>query len=82
MASKSSAKQDEEATVEEVSGSIVVCKEEEINTFNHDVKLSVLSLRHFVSFSIQYFLLIPGVWLRVLRMYLNGRISYKTNQIS
>ena len=82
MASKSSAKQDEEATVEEVSGSIVVYKEEEINTFNHDVKLSVLSLRHFVSFSIQYFLLIPGVWLRVLRMYLNRRISYKTNQIS
>ena len=51
MASKSSAKQDEEAIVEEVSGSTVVYKEEEINTFNHDVKLSVLSLRHFVSFS-------------------------------
>ena len=36
----------------------------------------------FVFSTWSYFLLIPGVWLRVLRMYLNGRISYKTNQIS
>ena len=32
-------------------GSIVIYKEEEINTFNGDVKLSVLSLAHVISFS-------------------------------
>ena len=52
MASKSSTKQDEEWTTEEVSGSIVIYTEEEINTFNRDVKLSVLSIEHFISFSI------------------------------
>ena len=46
MVSKSSIKQDEEAT-----GSIVIYSEEEINTFNRDVKLSELSLGHFISFS-------------------------------
>ena len=51
MASKSSTKQDEEATTEEVRGSIVIYTEEEINTFNRDVKLSVRSLGHFISFS-------------------------------
>ena len=51
MASKSSTKQDEEATTEEVTGSIVIYIEEEINTFNRDVKLSELSLGHFISFS-------------------------------
>ena len=53
MASKSSNKQDEEATTEEVPRSIVIYtkEEEEINTFNRDVKLSVLSLGHFISFS-------------------------------
>ena len=51
MASKSSTKQDEEATTEEVPGSIAIYTEEEINTFNRDVKLSVLSLGHFISFS-------------------------------
>ena len=50
MARKGSTKQDE-ATTEEVLGSIVIYTGEEINTFNHDVKLSVLSLEHFVSFS-------------------------------
>ena len=51
MASKSSTKQDEEATTEEVPGSIAIYTEEEINAFNRDVKLSVLSLGHFISFS-------------------------------
>ena len=50
MASESSTKQDEEATTKEVPGSIVIYTEEEINTFNHDVKLSLLSLGHFMSF--------------------------------
>ena len=50
MASKSSTKQDEEATTEEVPGSIAIYTEE-INTFNRDVKLSVLSLGHVISFS-------------------------------
>ena len=53
MASKNLNKQDEEATTEEVPRSIVIYtkEEEEINTFNRDVKLSVLSLGHFISFS-------------------------------
>ena len=53
MVSKSSNKQDEEATTEEVPRSIVIYtkEEEEINTFNRDVKPSVLSLGHFISFS-------------------------------
>ena len=51
MASKSSTKQDREATTEEVPRSIVICTEEEINTFKRDVKLSVLLLEHFISFS-------------------------------
>ena len=53
MASKNLNKQDEEATTEEVPRSIVIYtkEEEEINTFNRDVKLSVLSLAHFISFS-------------------------------
>ena len=51
MARKSSIKQDEEATTEEVPGSIVISTEEEINTFSRVVKLSVLSLGHFISFS-------------------------------
>ena len=37
MASKSSTKQDGEATTEEVPGSIVTYTEEEINTFNDDM---------------------------------------------
>ena len=41
----------EEATTEEVPGSIVIYTEEEINTFNGDVKLSVLSLGRFIYFS-------------------------------
>ena len=41
----------EEATTEEVPGSIVIYTEEEINTFNGDVKLSVLLLGRFISFS-------------------------------
>ena len=41
MVSKSSTKQVEEATTEEAPGSIVMC----------DVKRSVLSLGHFISFS-------------------------------
>ena len=45
MLSKSSTKQ-----VEEAPGSIVICTEE-VNTFNRDVKRSVLSLGHFISFS-------------------------------
>ena len=32
-------------------GSIAIYTEKEINTFNRDVKLSVLSLGHFISFS-------------------------------
>ena len=51
MARKISTKQDEEATTEEVPGSIVTYTEEEKNTFNRNVKLSVLSLGHFISFS-------------------------------
>ena len=50
MVSKSSTKQVEEATTEEAQGSIVICTEE-VNTFNRDVKRSVLSLGHFISFS-------------------------------
>ena len=50
MVSKSSTKQVEEATTEEAPGSIVICTEE-VNTFNRDVKRSVLSLGHFISFS-------------------------------
>ena len=51
IASESSTKQDEEATTEEVPGSIAIYTEKEINTVNHDVTLSVLSLGHFISFS-------------------------------
>ena len=51
MVSKSSIKQGEEATTEEVTGSIVIDSEEEINTFNRDVKLLELSLGHFISLS-------------------------------
>ena len=51
MASKSSTKQHEEATTEEVPGSIILYTEEKMNTFHRDVKLSVLSLGHFISFS-------------------------------
>ena len=51
MVSKSSIKQDEEATTEEVTGSIVIDSKEEINTFNRDVKLLELSLGHFISLS-------------------------------
>ena len=51
MAWKSSTKQDREATTEEVPRSIVIYTEEEINTFKRDVKLSVLLLEHFISFS-------------------------------
>lgn len=43
MASKSLTEQDEEATT------VVIYTDEEINTFNHDVKLSVLSPGHLVS---------------------------------
>ena len=51
MARKSLTKQDEEATTEEVPGSIVLYTEEEINTFSRDVQLSALSLGHFISFN-------------------------------
>ena len=51
MVSKSSTKQVEEATTEEAPGSIVIYTEEEVNIFNRDVKRSVLSLGHFISFS-------------------------------
>ena len=51
MASKSSTKQDEEATTEEVPESIVIYTEEGKNTFSRDAKLSVLSFGHFISFS-------------------------------
>ena len=47
MVSQSSTKQDEEVRTEEGTGSIVTYTEEEINTFNCDVKLSELSLAHF-----------------------------------
>ena len=50
MSSKSSTEQEEEATTEEVPGSIVKYTEE-MNTFNHDVKFSVLSLGHLISFN-------------------------------
>ena len=43
MASKSLTEEDEEATT------VVIYTDEEINTLNRDVKLSVLSLGHFVS---------------------------------
>ena len=46
MASKSSTEQDEEATTEEMPGSIAIYTEEEINTFNRKMKLSMLSLEH------------------------------------
>ena len=49
MASKSSTAQDEEATTEEVPRSIVIYTEEEINTFNRDVKLSAPSDTSFLS---------------------------------
>ena len=51
MASKSSTEQDEEVTTKEVPRSIVIYTEEQINTFNRDIKLSVLSLGHLISFS-------------------------------
>ncbi|CAH3151405.1 unnamed protein product, partial [Porites lobata] len=65
MASQSSTKQNGETTTEGVPGSIVTYTEKEINTFkgdmapentkktyiNRDVKLSVLSFGHFISFS-------------------------------
>ena len=51
MANESLTKQDEEATTEEVPGSIAIYTEKEINTVNRDVTLSVLSLGHFISFS-------------------------------
>ena len=51
MASKSSTKQDKEATTEEVPGSIVIYTEEKINIFKRDVKLSALLVEHFISFS-------------------------------
>ena len=51
IASESSTKQDEEATTEEVPGSIAIYTEKEINTVNHDVTLSVLLLGRFISFS-------------------------------
>ena len=41
----------QETTAEEVPGSIVIYTEEKINTFKRDVKLSVLLLVHFISFS-------------------------------
>ena len=50
MVSKSSTKKDEELTTEEAPGSIVIYTEE-INTLNRNVKLSVLSLGDFISFS-------------------------------
>ena len=40
MVSKSSTKQVEEATTEEAPGSIVICTEEEVNTFNRDISFS------------------------------------------
>ena len=51
MASESSTEQDEEATTEEVPGSIAIYTEKEINTVNRDVTLSVSSLGNFISFS-------------------------------
>ena len=65
MARKSSTKQDEEATTEEVPGSIVISTEEEINTFSRVVKLSVLSLGHFISFSfatVRFFLILVSLF--------------------
>ena len=50
MANESLTKQDEEATTEEVPGSIAIYAEKEINTVNRHVTLSVLSLGHFISF--------------------------------
>ena len=47
IAKEHSTKQDEEATTEEVPRSIAIYTERR----NHDVTLSVLSLRHFISFS-------------------------------
>ena len=51
MASNSSTERDEEATTEEVPRSIVIYKVEGLNTFNSDVKFSMLSLGHVISFS-------------------------------
>ena len=51
MASKSSTEQDKEVTTEGVLRSIVIYTEEEITTFNRDVRLSVLSLGNLISFS-------------------------------
>ena len=51
MACKCSTKPDKVARTEEVPGSIVIYTEEEINTFDRDVKLSVLVLGQFISFS-------------------------------
>ena len=50
MASKSSTKQDEEATTEKVPGSIAIHPGKKKNN-NRDVTLSVLSLGHFISSS-------------------------------
>ena len=55
MASKNSTEKDEKATTEEVQGSIIIYVEEEINTFNCNVKLSVLLLGHFISLSLPLF---------------------------
>ena len=51
MASKSSTEQDKEVTTEGVLRSIVIYTEEEITTFNRDVRLSVLSLGNLIYFS-------------------------------
>ena len=51
MTSKSSTKQDEEVAKEEAPELIVIYTEEEITTFNRDVKLSVPTIEHFISFS-------------------------------
>ena len=51
MASNSSTERDEEATTEEVPRLIVIYIVEELNTFNSDVKFSMLSLGYFISFS-------------------------------
>ena len=51
MASNSSTERDEEATTEEGPRSIVIYIVEELNTFNSDVKFSMLSLGYFISFS-------------------------------
>ena len=51
MASKSSTEQDKEVTTEGVLRSIVIYTEEEVTTFNRDVRLSVLSLGNLIPFS-------------------------------